>query len=281
MKNRSRRTLQRFSPAERTGCIALTLAALLALVNPILATVPLTAFLILCLVAPFLPTASFFLPVISRGRSRSPAVALTFDDGPDPLTTPLLLEMLARHRARATFFVTGCKALRHPDLIRAILNQGHTIGNHSFRHDNLLLLRSCRILKQDITAAQQAYRRFGITPLAFRPPVGITNPRLKNVLLETGLYLVNFSNRAGEFGNRRIGHLSRRILSQLRPNDIILLHDVAPAKAKQYRRWQHEIHRTLTGIAARGLEIQPLEQLIDRPVMLRAGDRERQCGRET
>ncbi len=269
MKNKLRLTFQRFSPAERSGCIALALAALLALVEPALATVPLTAFVILCLVAPFRPTASFFLPVISRGRSRRPAVALTFDDGPDPQTTPLLLELLARHRAHATFFVPGCKALRHPDLIRAILDQGHTIGNHSFRHDNLLSLRSCRILKQDIAAAQQAYRRFGITPLAFRPPVGITNPRLKSVLLETGLYLVNFSNRGGEFGNRRIGHLSRRILAQLHPNDIILLHDVAPPKPEQYHRWQHEIQCILTGIAARGLEIQPLEQLIERPVMLR------------
>jgi peptidoglycan-N-acetylglucosamine deacetylase len=269
MKSNLRLTFQRFSPAERSGCIALALAALLALVETSLATVPLTAFVILCLVAPFLPTVSFFLPVISRGRSHRPAVALTFDDGPDPLTTPFLLELLARQRALATFFVTGRKAQRHPDLIRAILDQGHTIGNHSFSHDNLLLLRSCRILKQDITAAQQAYRCFGITPLAFRPPMGITNPRLKNVLLETGLYLVTFSNRGGDFGNRRIGHLSRRILAQLRPSDIILLHDVAPPKPEQFHRWQHEIQCILTGIAARGMQIQPLEHLIEQPVMLR------------
>jgi hypothetical protein len=67
----------------------------------------------------------------------------------------------------------------------------------------------------------------------------------------------------------RIGHLSRRILAQLHPNDIIPLHDIAPPGAEQYRRWQHEIHRILCGIAALGLQIQPLEQLIERPVMLR------------
>jgi peptidoglycan-N-acetylglucosamine deacetylase len=267
--NKNKAHPRRFSPAERTGLGAILVAALLALLDPRLATVPLAAFLLLCAIAPFVPTCSFFLPVISRGRSGRAAVALTFDDGPDPVTTPVLLDMLARYQAHATFFTTGLKAERYPDLIRNILASGHSIGNHSFSHDNCIMFKSNRVWQKEISAAQKVFQRFGVTPLAFRPPVGITNPRLARALSETDLFAVNFSRRAYDRGNRQVRHISRRILKRLRPDDIIMLHDSAPGTQAQFNRWRDEIQRILTGIHARGLQVEPLEKLIGRPVMRR------------
>ncbi len=260
------------SLAEITGFTALTFFLLLISFDALLATIPLALFLCLCLIAPFMPRFSFFVPIISRGRSGLKAVALTFDDGPDPQTTPLLLELLKQFNAPATFFVTGRKARRHADLIRQILVQGHTIGNHTFHHDNFLMLKSSKNLMHEIKAAQEALAAFGIRPLAFRPPVGITNPRLSRVLSQLNLFTVNFSRRPRDLGNRRVRHLSVRILSSVKPDDIILLHDVTPPKAALLDDWLEEIERLLTGLKNQGLDIAPLSGLIERNVMLNLND---------
>ncbi|KJS29953.1 MAG: hypothetical protein VR64_18355 [Desulfatitalea sp. BRH_c12] len=257
----------RFSPAEWTGLAAILLATLLGLFSAWLATLPLFIFLLLCAIAPLLPNFGFFLPIISKGRSDSPTVALTFDDGPDPVTTPLLLALLAKYQAPATFFVTGQRARQYPQLIRDILACGHTIGNHSYHHDNFLMLRSHRRLVLEIETAQQIFRQIGVFPLAFRPPVGITNSRLPRALAQTGMYLVNFSNRARDCGNRRVDHLSRKILRQLRNGDIILLHDIKPPDDALLGRWHTEVDLILAGIRQRGLTVLPLAALIGRPVM--------------
>lgn len=256
-----------FSIAERAGMVAFVTAALLALINPALATVPLTLFILLCAVMPFFSTLGFFLPVISRGPAARKYVALTFDDGPDPVTTPMLLNLLALHRTPATFFITGRKAIQHPELIRAILDHGHTLGNHSYNHDNCIMFKNSALLRQEIVATQQVLQRFGITPRVFRPPVGITNPRLARALKGTQLYVVNFNRRAMDRGNRRIAHLSRRILKHLRPGDIIMLHDTRPKNRRLITHWRAEVDRILGGIEARGLTVIPLAELIQRPVM--------------
>ena len=96
-----------FSTAAKTGLAAFLLATFLMVVDGWLAVIPLTGFLLLCLAAPFLPRFGFYLPVICRGASGKKGVAITFDDGPDPLTTPLLLKLLEKYQIKATFFITG------------------------------------------------------------------------------------------------------------------------------------------------------------------------------
>ncbi len=216
------------SPAVIAGATAFLLAGLLMLIRPALAMIPLALFVLACMVAPFLPGFGFFLPVISRGKKEGGSVALTFDDGPDPEISPRLMELLRCHGAPATFFVTGAKAERYPELIRGILSHGHTIGNHSYHHDPLLMLRSRATLRKEIALAQDVLAAYGIRPLIFRPPVGITNPKLPGVLKELGMDCVNFGCRAFDRGNRRIESLAKIVLRKVRPGDIILLHDVMP-----------------------------------------------------
>ncbi|MBW6520334.1 MAG: polysaccharide deacetylase family protein [Desulfoarculaceae bacterium] len=259
----------RLSPAEKIGIMALLLAALLFVIDPRLATLPLILFLLLCLAAPFLPQSGFFLPVISRSVTGSKGVALTFDDGPSPASTPILLDLLARYQLRATFFVTGKKAARHPDLIADILSQGHTIGNHSWQHDNLLMLRSRKRLEQDIHQTQKVLQQSGIRALVFRPPIGISNPRLKQVLEEEGLVTVTFSCRIFDQGNRKITNLAQRILDRLKPGDIILLHDIAPEKEAAATCWRNELNTLFSSLQKESYDVQPLEKLIGQPVMTR------------
>jgi peptidoglycan/xylan/chitin deacetylase (PgdA/CDA1 family) len=265
----SRGTARRkaLSPAHIAGVAAFLVSGGLLFVSGEMAAVPLGLFLLLCFTAPFVSRVGFFLPVISRGGRTGKAVALTFDDGPDPVVTPLVLDLLRRYRLRANFFVAGRKAERHPELVREILRQGHTIGNHSFRHDPLLMLRSRATLSDEITRTQNLLASFGIRPLLFRPPVGITNPRLPGVLRELRMECITFTCRALDFGNRRIGGLAGNILRRIRPGAIVLLHDVSPPGGGRIAEWLDEVEKIVRGLKAGGYEIVPLSELIGRAVM--------------
>ncbi len=258
------------SPAHFVGLGAFHAWAVLLFLAPGLAPLPLAAFLLCMGIAPFLTGVSFFLPITTRGKRGERGVSLTFDDGPDPEVTPRLLELLDRHSAPATFFVMGEKAARHPDIVRDILSRGHTIGNHSFRHMPFLMLKGRQTLRNEIESTQAELARHGVVPLAFRPPVGITNPHLWRVLLEQGMFCVNFSCRAVDFGNRRIARLSERILRKVSPGDIVALHDVAPRREKAERLLE-EFDSMILGMKGKGLEIVPMARLIGKEVMRRSG----------
>lgn len=255
------------SPAQRTGFAAIGLSAILFPFNATWAALPLVTFIFLCAVASFSPRSCFFLPVISRGHTGQKAVALTFDDGPDPLTTPQLLDMLARHGMRATFFVSGQGAQRYPEWIESMLSQGHLIGNHSYSHTPYLMLYCFEKLYREIAAAQNIFKKFGILPFAFRPPVGLTNPKLGPILSQLDMICVTFSCRAYDRGNRQIRGMAATILKKVRSDDIILLHDVRPSKTDDVRYWLSEIESILSGLTQRGFSVLPLDELIGRPVM--------------
>ena len=258
------------SLAEKVGLTALSGAGLLLFFDVRLSVLLLAGFITLCIAAPFFPRFGFYLPIISRGSPNQKAVALTFDDGPDPLSTPRLLDLLRKHRVKATFFVTGQKAAEHPELMKEILLQGHSVGNHSYTHNNLVMFRSCKTIIREIETAQKVLNDFGVLALAFRPPVGITGPRLWPALLKSDRYIVNFSCRAFDGGNRWIRGLSKKILKRIGPGDIVLLHDVRPHKPFLLGDWLSEIELILSGINYKGFSVLPLAEIIGRPVMISA-----------
>jgi peptidoglycan/xylan/chitin deacetylase (PgdA/CDA1 family) len=250
------------------AAVAFLAAVACFFLNPFLAALPLAAFLFACLLAPFVPRWQLFLPVITRGDRRSKNVALTFDDGPDPATTPLLLDLMAAHDIRATFFVIGDKAERHPDLIAHILEHGHTLGNHTMHHDSFLMLRTTATLRRGIGQCQEVLTRHGVQTLVFRPPVGIVNPRLAPELKRHNLDCILFNRRGNDFGNRRIDQLSAAIIKGLKAGDIIMLHDRPPSRGEPVSRLMHHVEVVIAGVRTAGLGVVPLERLIGKPVMV-------------
>ncbi|MBN1547893.1 MAG: polysaccharide deacetylase family protein [Syntrophaceae bacterium] len=253
--------------AEMLGGMAFVLALLFAVCRPEWMALPLVAFVVVCLSAPFFPAWGFFLPVYSRGKTGRPVVALTFDDGPDPETTPVLLDLLDRYGVRATFFVTGERVKHHGELIADILKRGHTFGNHSYSHDVWLMCRTSERLGREIDEVGSVLRSHGIISLAFRPPVGITSPRLGPVLRKRSLTCVNFSCRGNDFGNRLVRGLSKRILKKIKGDDILVLHDVSPKGDVTVGMWIDEVASVLSGLTSKGLQVIPLAELLGRPIM--------------
>lgn len=257
-----------FNLAEKTGLAALLTAVPLGLsAAPQTAAVPLALFLLVCLAAPFFPRWSFFLPLICRGTPGNKNIALTFDDGPFPASTPILLKLLAQYRLPATFFVVGENAAAHPELIGAILAHGHAIGNHSSRHDHLLMLRDHAAVEADIRHTQEILARMGVRPLLFRPPIGITSPRLQPALAALDLQVATFSCRIFDRGNRNIRNLAARVLRQLQLGDILLLHDNPPENEEYTIYWIQELHCLFDSLSQEN-RIVPLADLINQPVMI-------------
>lgn len=243
------------SQAEKCGFAALACAAALAPFAPACAALPLACFLFACCLAPFFPGWGFFYPVVSRGERAGNTIYLTFDDGPDPRSTSLILDRLAEYGFSATFFVNGKRARRHPELIREILRQGHAIGNHSYSHEPCIMFRGPARLTREIRLTQKVLARAGVTPALFRPPVGINVPAYAEALHQTGLRAVNFSLRPRDLGNRRTRGLARRILKKIRPGDIVLLHDAWPKNGGE-EQWAAELDALFAGIERRGFAVE-------------------------
>lgn len=153
-------------------------------------------------------------------------VALTFDDGPDALITPKVLQMLDRYHAHATFFVTGQHSLAHPDLVRRELASGNEVGNHTFDHAFLTRI-SRAAAAAEITRADAVFATIGVPkPALFRPPHGVATFDLLRHAVADGHKFVLWSLAVEHFSmHESVDRADADLLRRVRPGDIILAHD--------------------------------------------------------
>ena len=227
-----------------------------------------------------LPRCGWLGPNVTRlpaSSARGGLVALTFDDGPDPAVTPVVLEMLERAGARATFFCIGRRAEQHPDLVRAIRDRGHGVENHTYSHPNGFALRGPGEMSAQIVRAQQAIERSGGgSPTLFRAPAGIQNPWLGSVLAGTGLRLVSWTRRGYDTVTPDPARVADRLARRLRAGDILLLHDGSSARDRDGRPVVLDaLRRTIERLAAAGLRSEALHRLLDAGVPSSASGRRR------
>lgn len=144
------------------------------------------------------PRSQLCGPVLVAPESPS-QIALTFDDGPNPSATPQLLEVLARHKVRATFFLIGRYVLAEPALTREIAAAGHIIGNHTMTHP-WLPRHSARRIREELTACNRAIEdTLGLPVTLFRPPHGARRPAVLRIARELGLTTVQWNVIAGDW----------------------------------------------------------------------------------
>jgi peptidoglycan-N-acetylglucosamine deacetylase len=169
---------------------------------------------------------------LSAAAAAAGYVAITIDDGPDPLVTPQVLELLARHRHRATFFCIGERVAAHPELARRILAAGHDIENHTQHHRHQFSLLGPWRMAREIEQAQRSIAAFGgEPPRFFRAPAGLRNPFLEPVLCRLGLRLVSWTRRGFDTVTADPQKVLARLIRRLRAGDILLLHDGHAARS--------------------------------------------------
>lgn len=188
-------------------------------------------------VASLLPRGRWLGPNLRRlPASAGRTVALTFDDGPHPDVTPAVLQILAEHGARATFFCIGERARAHPGIVRAIIDAGHCVENHSGRHPAGFAFMGPWAMSREIARAQTLLTELsGRAPAYFRAPMGMRNPAVGLVLAALDLRLVSWTRRGLDTIVRDPERVLKRLLRNLAAGDILLLHDGASAISRDGR----------------------------------------------
>ena len=179
------------------------------------------------------PSACGLGPVVTHFATKRREVWLTIDDGPDPESTPEVLDLLDAHGARATFFLIGEKVQRHPELVTEIIQRGHTVGNHTHTHPRRgFWLASPQKTAAEIDACADALRSAGASGSKwFRSPVGLKNHALHPELARRGLDLVLWSARGFDTICRDPAKVIARIAASLEPGAILLIHENVPDPA--------------------------------------------------
>jgi peptidoglycan/xylan/chitin deacetylase (PgdA/CDA1 family) len=209
--------------------------------------------------------ATWPLGTIVRVATREPAVALTFDDGPSPDDTPVVLDLLAEHGARATFFMVGERARAHPELVARVLAGGHAIANHGWDHSSFLHLDGAERRAQ--IAACQAALGPAAVPL-FRPPYGEQNVASLHATRSTGHQVVTWDVVAEDWRDHPAQWLLGRVLRRLRRGSIVLFHDTLYATDEERFRDRTPLHAALRDLLRR---LRPGWRCVTVPELLRMG----------
>jgi peptidoglycan/xylan/chitin deacetylase (PgdA/CDA1 family) len=189
-------------------------------------------------------------------------VALTFDDGPDPRTTPAVLDRLHELGLPATFFCLGTQVEAHPELVVEIRRRGHQVETHGFRHEHHFV-RSPRWVRADLDAAVEGLERSGVRPRWFRPPFGQTTGATMLEARRHDLRLVLWSSWGREWDEPDAAAVARRVRSGLGPGAIVLLHDadvLSPAGSS--RRAADALGPIAKELEGRGLAAMTLDRLV-------------------
>lgn len=195
--------------------------------NLILTLAPLFVSHLLLLYATLAPNCSWWGPVATGFKTDAREIWLTIDDGPSPAHTLQMLDLLEQFDARATFFVIGARAEKHPHLITEILARGHALANHTQTHPSASFwCAGPRKIQREIDGCAEHLRTTPERPaLFFRAPAGIRNPFVHPVLAQRGLRLVGWTVRGLDTVKRNPARVAERIEKAARPGAIVVLHE--------------------------------------------------------
>lgn len=163
--------------------------------------------------------------VMGQLPTTEPEVALTFDDGPNPDATPRVLDALAKHDVRATFFILGKHAELWPELVQRVVEEGHQLGNHGYFHRKLQF-KSRRYVRRDVGLGTRAIEHAtGETPEFFRPPHGFRSPWVSSIAESFGQRTIGWSLGVWDTDKPGVKRIINRTIAGARRGSIILLHD--------------------------------------------------------
>jgi peptidoglycan-N-acetylglucosamine deacetylase len=248
-----------FKSATLLLIVILIMIGLSGLFNSIpiwLFVIPILPYLILIVYGSATIGSSFFMPVICNGDKTINEVALTFDDGPAPKTTDTILDILKKNQVPAAFFMIGERAVEHPHLVQRIADEGHLIGNHSYSHHALFDLFPRSEMVRELRATNKAIEKMVRKRVhLFRPPYGVTTPALAKAVSKTKMTPVGWSLRSFDTVAKSPDQLINKINKQVKPGDVILLHDTKAVTAEA-------LQNIIDAIRQKGLKIVPVDELL-------------------
>jgi peptidoglycan/xylan/chitin deacetylase (PgdA/CDA1 family) len=210
------------------------------------------------------PSATWFGDLVHHGPRDSNEVAITFDDGPNPPYTLEIAKILDDRGVKGTFFTVGKALEARPDVSKALYDDGHLLGNHSYHHDAIRWLDPGY---QELDSTEDAFRRtLGVCPAFFRPPHGTHTPLMAKAVSDEGMTMVTWDDSAGDWATDDAALVAKRILDKVQPGSIILLHDGIDGNIGADRSViLQALPLILDGLEERGLKPVRLDELLRQP----------------
>lgn len=177
-------------------------------------------------------------------------VALTFNDGPDPRYTAKILDILQRHGVRATFFVLGDKAKKHPELVALIARQGHVVASHTMTHPKMSILSDKRVIGEVEQSRNAIKQAVGKAPKCIRPPYGAMTPRVREVVEQHDMRVVTWDLDSFDYRRHGAEWMTNWVLNNARPKSVIMMHD----SGRGAKQTVAALPKIIEGFAQRGLK---------------------------
>jgi len=201
--------------------------------------------------------------LIWRGKTGNSSMTLTFDDGPHPVHTERILEILSRHGVPAAFFPLGRHAERHPRLIRMISSQGHLIGNHTYGHRHVIFLSREAVRQELLRCSRLIADITGQRPRFFRPPRGLFGWNALREASRMGMRTVLWTCSPRDWTRPGATIIARRVLTGSRRGSIVLLHDAKYNDPEEDRdQTVRALPVIIEGLRDRGYRLVSLPELI-------------------
>lgn len=204
--------------------------------------------------------------IYRRGSRNSNMVALTFDDGPSQEFTPAILDILKTYNVPATFFMVGSHVEKYPEIAQRIVDEGHTVGNHTYSHRNIPTLSAKELQYEMMEATRAIFEVTGVYPEYVRPPRGMYDGRFRRLahLMGQEIVLWTISSRDWRYGVTAQS-IIKNVTSRVKGGDIILFHDsgaLIRSEGGDRRATVAALPAVIEALQANGLEIVPLAELI-------------------
>lgn len=201
-------------------------------------------------------TRAHGIVTLTNVQTNRSVVALTFDDGPHPTHTPVLLDILAQYRVRATFYVIGQLVRRYPEIMRRMVAEGHEVGNHTWTHPTLSQLGDGSVLREIDRTQEIIWQTVGAQPTTMRPPYGSFSPRQSRMLhSQRNLPTVIWSVDPQDWRRPGPSVVADRMVRGARPGAVILAHDIHAPTVRA-------VPAAIEGITAQGLGFATMSELL-------------------
>ncbi len=171
----------------------------------------------------------YHLKIFNANKNASKnQIAITFDDGPNPEFTPQVLALFQQFEVKATFFCIGKHIETHPEVFKQTINEGHTVGNHTYSHNNFFGFFNTQKVQAELEKTTIIIKQIsGLDAQLYRPAFGVTNPNIRRAVHNLNLTTIGWNKRSLDTTNLTEEQILKRITKNLKSGDVILLHDTS------------------------------------------------------
>jgi peptidoglycan/xylan/chitin deacetylase (PgdA/CDA1 family) len=202
--------------------------------------------------------------IFLRGPMNRREVALTFDDGPDAVFTPRILNVLRRTRVKGTFFVVGRRVQRYPRVFQRMLREGHEVGNHSWSHPKMSRQSAGQVRRELRRASDEMNRVGNVRPRFFRPPYGALSETVIREAVGEGYKIILWNVDSLDWSGIPGTVLATNVLSHIRPGSIILMHS-ATGRGGNLQNTVQALPRIIQRLRREGYRFVKVSELLDLP----------------